>query len=384
MTFLKIALAAVVIFVVFNVVRGNEEPRQPPGATRTSTSNEYRLPKPISASAYTEIDGKPHLLLMSKRDNVRVETADLRIISVAPGEDMEQRGWIHTSMSIQTPPSAIAVANEHVYVAMTREGEERPALWVVDISNPRRPFEANLLRAEMPIYDLVASADGYMIASGFDDQFLVYDISVPNEPELVASFTEPVAAAPKLQLIDSTLVVDHMAGVKFLDVTSIEQPELLVEINHPDYQSPEFLPAPGAFLDGTEGLSRNVPDNAYLDVALADGMVAIAAGQDGLNLIDVDELSGQEAPGVFAPGGHVVSLGIEDGYVYSLSAEPIERTRVRFTPRTIDVSDIDAPRVIDDSQTLTGLPRYQEVVAKNGNVWILFNDAIIRYRSPEQ
>jgi hypothetical protein len=57
---------------------------------------------------------------------------------------------------------------------------------------------------------------------------------------------------------------------------------------------------------------------------------------------------------------------------------------VRFTPRTIDVSDIDAPRVIDDSQTLTGLPRYQEVVAKNGNVWILFNDAIIRYRSPEQ
>jgi hypothetical protein len=377
---INLVVAAFVIFVVFNVVRGGEERGEPPRFQRSSSGNEFRISKPISASEYIEIDGHSYLLLMAKHDNERIETADLRIISADPGGDLEQAGWIHTSMSIQRPPEALAYARGHVYVGLTREGTDRPALWVVDLSNPNRPFEANLINADMPIRSLVASEDGYLVASGFDDEFLIYDITRPNEPEVVASFRESVSMAPRLHLRDDVLFVDHVAGVVLLDMTDPASPSRIGEIAHPNWREPVYRPEPDTFLLGDEGFEMNVPASAYLNMAAGPDLIAVASGEDGATLHDWSSTVVTGELGGVLLDGRTASVAIDGDYLFTLTARLESSPRVRFSVNQIDISDPTNPRIEKILGTYAGIPRYQDIIAHDENVLILFNDTVIRIR----
>ncbi len=378
---INLFIAAFVIFIVFNVVRGNEDNAEPPRYRIPDTSNQLRLSAPISASQYMEVDGKPFLLLMSKQDNERIETADLRIISVDPAEDLEQEGWIHTSMSVQRPPEALTYAMGHVYVGLTREGDERPALWVVDLSNPDRPFEANLLHAEMPIRSLAASEDEYMVAAGFNDELLIYDISHPNEPVATGSFTVDIEMPPILHLHDSTLIVEHSAGLILFDMTNPNEPRKISSFDHPDWQTPSFVPEPDTFLIGDEGFSTNIPTGAYLDLDVTGEIIALAAGESGITLVNVNDQSAPREIAALPIDGRVASVTLDDDRVYALSGRLSQGNRVQFAVHTVDISDPTAPRAIESAPAINGLPRYQNVIARDGNVWILVNSIVYRYRT---
>jgi hypothetical protein len=380
----NLVIAAFAIFVIFNVVRGGEERGEPRSLQRSSSGDEFRISKPISASQYVEIDDRPYLLLMAKRDNEHIETADLRIISVDPAEDLEQAGWIHTSMSIQRPTEALAYARGHAYVGLTREGTERPALWVVDLSNPNRPFEANLLPAEMPIRSLAASEDGYMVAAGFDDQFLVYDLSQPNEPEVIGSFHQSVAVALTLSLERDNLFVDHMAGVINLDMTDLPDPARIHEFAHPGWQEPDYVPEPEAFLLGDEGFEFNIPPASFLDMAVSPALIALAAGDDGFLLFERSD--GREVGRTNGPrlDGRVARVALDGQTLYVLAARLQDEPTARFTAYEINISRLDGPVVVEPSGRYSGIPRYQDIIAHDGNVWVLFNDTVIRFRAPAQ
>lgn len=378
---INLFIAAFVIFVVFNAVQGREDRQAPVQFQRPDTSNELRLSEAISASTYVEVDGSPYLLVMSKHDNERIETADLRIISVDPSEDLEQTSWIHTSMSVQRPPEALTYANEHVYVGLAREGTDRPALWVVDLSNPNRPFEANLLRAEAPIRSLAASEDGYMVAAGFGDELIIYDISQPNEPVVAGAFQVDVEMPPDLHIVDSTLIVEHSAGLFLFDMANPEDPREVASFDHPDWRPPSFIPEPDTFLLGEEGFSTNIPTGAYLDLDIAGEIIALAAGEDGVTLVDAGGESAFSEISTLPIDGRVASVTLDGDRAYALSGRLSQGDRVQFTIHTIDIADPTSPRAVESSPTINGVPRYQNVIARDGNVWILVNSTIYRFRS---
>lgn len=378
---INLFIAAFVIFIVFNAVQGREDRQAPVQFQRPDTSNELRLSEAISASTYIEVDGHPYLLVMSKHDNERIETADLRIISVDPEEDLEQASWIHTSMSVQRPPEALTFADEHVYVGLAREGTDRPALWVVDLSNPNRPFEANLLRADAPIRSLAASDEGYMVAAGFDDELLIYDISQPNDPVVAGTFKVDVETPPDLHIVDSTLIVEHSAGLILFDMADPDEPHEIASIDHPDWRPPSFIPEPDTFLLGEEGFSTNIPTGSYLDLDVAGGIIALAAGEDGTTLVDASDESALREISALPVDGRIASVTLDGDRAYTLSGRLSQGDRVQFNIHTINITDPTAPRAVESSPAINGLPRYQNVIARDGNVWILVNSTIYRYRS---
>jgi hypothetical protein len=380
---INLFLVGIVIVLVFNAVQGRESENQPRIYQIPDRSDELRLSAPISASSYVEIDGAPYLLLLSKADNERIETADLRIISVSSAEDIEQAGWLHTSMSIQRPPEALTYARGHVYVGITREGTERPALWVVDLSNPNRPYEANLLNAEMPIRSLVASEDGWMVASGFDDEFIIYDISQGNEPEAVGSFTAPVEMPPTLRAVESTLLVEHSAGLLAYDMTYPSSPELTGDYDRDGWQQPEFLPTPDDFLMGDEGFTRNLPGRSILDIDVQSDLIGFANGDDGVGFLQSEDAGSIGELSSLNIDGRVVSVSIDGGRAVALSARLVQGNQVRFSVHTIDITTPEQPRLIESSVAITGRPRYQDVIAEDGNIWVLLNSTVYRYQSGE-
>jgi hypothetical protein len=374
---INLAIASVAIFLVVNMLRGGEVRSPSPQLQRWTSGDELRLPDPISASQYVKVDGESFMLAMTKHDNEHLETADLRIVSLDPDQDLEQVGWIHTSMSVMRPPEALTYARGHVYVGIAREGMERPALWVVDLSNPRRPFEANLLHAPMPIRSLAASEDGYMYASGFDDEFLIYDLSQPNEPVIVDSFRFDVERAPQLLLSEDALFINDSRRVSVLDLTDPFAPEMTDMFENPQWTPPGFYPSPDTFLSGTEGFDVNLPRNAFLDIAASQDLVAIAGGEDGLTLMrsDNDESSSIDVP----LEGRSVSVAIAGETLHILTAQQLEGSTVRFSVHQGDVSVLETPIQMDVSERYTGIPRYQQLVAQEKQRWILFNSTIIRY-----
>jgi hypothetical protein len=378
---INLLIAAVIIFIVFNIIRANNDDREPPQYEIPDTSNQLRLSDPISASHYIEVNGDPYILVMSKQDNERIETADLRIISVDSEDDLDQAGWLHTSMSIQRPVEALAYANGHVYVGKTREGTTRPALWVVDLSDPGRPYEANLLNAGFPIRSLAASDDGYMVASGFGGDFLVYDIRQGNEPEVIGTFSEELQRAPHISLSGSTLVIDHMAGVIFYDMSDLENPEKIGEIEHPEWREPTFIPQPDAFLLGDEGFSTNLPAGAYLDVDVADDLIALASGEAGIELYGFRSDDSLAELAVMDVDGRVASVTIDGDRLYALAGRLADGDRVNFTIHTVDISNPEAPQLMESTPIIAGLPRYQNVIARDGDVWIMVNSTIYRHQT---
>ncbi|TVR71397.1 MAG: hypothetical protein EA415_11365 [Sphaerobacteraceae bacterium] len=380
---INLFLIGIVIVLVFNAARGRESDEQPRIYQIPDRSDELRLSAPMSASTYVEVDGSPYLLLLSKADNERIETADLRIISVDPDEDIEQAGWIHTSMSIQRPPEALTYANGHVYVGMTREGIERPALWVVDLSNPNRPFEANLLNAEMPIRSLAASEDGWMVASGFDDDLIIYDIQQGNQPEQIGSFKVPVEMPPTLSAVGSTLLVEHSAGVFTYDMHTADSPQLIDSYDRAGWEQPEFVPTPDQFLLGNEGFTRNLPGRAILDVERNGEIIAFANGDDGVLLIEAPEQDMIDEISSMTLDGRVVSVSLDGDVAVALSARLSQGNQVRFAVHKLDISEPGQPRLLESSQAIAGPPRYQNVIARDGNIWILLNSTVYRFQSAE-
>jgi hypothetical protein len=378
---INLFLAGFVIVLVFNAVRGRESDYEPRTYQIPDRSNELRLSAPISASTYVEIDDAPYLLLLSKADNERIETADLRIISVDPDDDIEQAGWIHTSMSIQRPPEALAYARGHVYVGITREGTERPALWVVDLSNPNRPFEANLLNAEMPIRSLAASEDGWMVAAGFDDELHIYDIEVSNQPEFIGSFTAPVEMPPDLSVMGSILLIEHSAGVLSYDMAAPNTPQLIDAYDRAGWQQPEFVPTPDQFLLGNEGFTRNLPGRSILDFERNGEIIALANGDDGILLLEAPAQDVFGEISSLALDGRVVSVSLDGDVAVALSARLSQGNQVRFAVHSLDISEPGDPQLLESSQAIAGPPRYQDVIARDGNIWILLNSTVYRFQS---
>jgi hypothetical protein len=229
--FLKIAVAAILIFVIFSVISGGEDPDLSPRFQSEMFGRELRLADPISATAYAEIDGFDHLFLMTKYGDDRVEPAHLRIVRFDENEQLEEVGFLHTSMSVQSPPSGIATVEGYVYVGVAGEDRERPGLWVVDISDPAEPFEANLVGVEMPVRDLAVANADLLVASGYDNEFLVFNIGEPTSPALVGKFAESLSVAPAIAASGGKLFIDHMSGVVIAEVTeSAESKSLAVLI----------------------------------------------------------------------------------------------------------------------------------------------------------
>ncbi len=383
-TLINLTIAAFVIFVVFNVVRENNDDQEPPQYEVPDTSNELRLSDPASASLSIEVDGEPLILVMSKQDNARIETADLRVISGDPQGEIDQVGWLHTSMSIQRPVEALAYANGHVYVGKTREGTTRPALWVVDLSDPRRPFEANLLNAEFPIRSLVASDDGFMVAAGFDGEILVYDTSQPNEPEKLVTFREDVALAPRIELFDRMLFLNHSAGVIVYDLSNPESPERIGEIEHPHWSEPDYTPEPHSFLLGEEGFNVNLPVDSYLDLSVQGGLLALASGNEGVELYRYRVGEAPEPVGDVSTDDRIASVMLDGNRLYALGARPDGGEHARFAIHSFDISNPAEPTALESTEIIAGLPRYQNVMARNGNVWILVNSTVYRHQESER
>jgi hypothetical protein len=381
---MTIFLASVAILFVMNLVRGDDAQRTPPTLPQRSGGNELRLPDPISASTMFDVDGAPYLAVMTKPGNDHVQSAFLRIVSVESGRDLEQIGRLHTSMSILTPPSAIAVAGEHVYVGLWRELDDTPALWVVDISNPRRPFEANLLRADAPIRSLAASGDGTLVASGFDGELMVYDLDRPNEPEHVSTVRTDDLDIADVGLSGSSLVTLGSTGVSIFDMSAPRAPALLSSITHPSPRTNIGAVEPGHFITGDEAFAVIYPNGEFLDLALAGERIALASGESGAILVEAPTPAMSETFSIDhldIPAG-VVRVALIGSSLYALSAEDSgsSESGVRFTLSEIDLGANELH--VRDLREITGRPRFQKLYPSDDHVVFLFNHSIIRTSIP--
>jgi hypothetical protein len=131
---------------------------------------------------------------------------------------------------VTTPCQVVSGGNGHVY---TYSGA---ALRVVDVSNPRDPFEVGFTMVEGGTLSGLCDLDGYVYAtfrsSLVSNSLYVYDVLDPNQPTLVGGARTqgaPTAAvAVRVSPEDRRVyVADGIAGLSVFDVTDPAHPQLI-------------------------------------------------------------------------------------------------------------------------------------------------------------
>jgi hypothetical protein len=98
-------------------------------------------------------------------------------------------------------------------------------------------------------------------------------------------------------------------------------------------------PRRGTLLTAEERFEAAVPEGNYLDMAVSDGFMALAASDRGLVVFDVSDPADPVELGSVEIEGRAARVAIGAGYVYLLGAEPHQDHDLRFTLYVVELSD---------------------------------------------
>lgn len=218
-----------------------------------------------------------------------------------------------------TPPSDIAIANEHVYVAMT---DSIPCLRIFDISDPANPIERTspqtyLLGHPKAIvvsghYAYVTEEEIYQNESGdWNGGLQIFDISDPGNPTQIGSFAE-IWGASRVSMLGNVAYVTYIAdGLVAIDVSNPSQP---VQIG-----------------------SYDMPYGNHKQVVIKEGQAFVSNGSAGIEVINISEPENMTHSGTYAPLGNVQTLQVADSTVYALDNDKLQ---------ILDVSNPEHPAVL--------------------------------------
>lgn len=221
-----------------------------------------------------------------------------------------------------------AVGDGVVYVTANSSYFDRATLRVIDFSSPSSPVEIG--RVENPYFSgaRAVAASGQQVYLSASDGLHVIDVSDPETPVDVGLVAGHFGAVDLVSR-DDRVFSAHYRGLRIYDVA---------EPSAPSY------------------LAYGVGGKEVVDVALGDHVAFVAVGADGLQVLDLGQLSVMTEFGAIDTPGFARNLAIEGEIAYVADGS--------LGLRLIDVGQPDSPVEVGSMDT----PGYAYAVAVVGGL----------------
>ncbi len=192
------------------------------------------------------------------------------------------------------PVQAMTVDGAYAYLLV---GEENPRLAVVDVSDPQAPTELRLQSSDEWVGTNLAVADerAYLVHRGSSEHLaslLVLDVSEPANPVALRCYDSLAPEVLSVVVLDAWVFITTGGELMALDMS---EPSVAVV---------------GGFyaFDRISGTSR--------DVAVEGHYAYIAAGWDGLQIVDLSDAANPRVVSQFDTPGHAWAIALRDGLAY--------------------------------------------------------------------
>lgn len=250
----------------------------------------------VLGSAVAAIHGTDYLFLATNPGGASPGEVRLCVLDMRePSSPVEVAG-VAAPQTMTSSPFRLAVTGTTLYGLFM--GPDSSWLWVVDVADPATPQEITSVPIEYGTLDFAVSGDLMCITAFPPVDYLLYDISEPRnpvpagEPVLQSGPTPPVIHR-HLALEDSRLYISRPEDLTVVDLSSPSSPEEAGVFSNPGYIAPvrEAVPDAGSGLVRTARLEDTlddiVPASGFGDISVSGSNAYIAAGEDGLILLDI-------------------------------------------------------------------------------------------------
>lgn len=217
-----------------------------------------------------------------------------------------------------------AISGNHAIVADT-SGGGRLEIW--DISDPRTPERVSTM--DTPRTSVAVSGDYILVGAG-PDGLKIYDMSDPVSPSLVGGVDTPGDTRSITVYSHYALVADGEQGVQVIDISHPETPDMMATL--PTTRAADHVAVSGstAWIAEEErvvGVSLAdpsspaviaripVPGTAYR-VAVANGWLYVAAGDAGIQVIDIRDPEDIHLDSGIATSHEARDVSVANGHVF--------------------------------------------------------------------
>jgi hypothetical protein len=248
---------------------------------------DFELRSSIGPVAVGEIGGTPYAFIGTDRF---VSIVDLT--SLETPRTVEQ-------IDTPNPAQGLFLSGDRLYVVV----EVRDHLRVIDVSDPAAPRELGVVAIAGGGSDVAVQGDYAFVASR-SDGLRVIDVSDPAAPKEVGFVRTPSGADGVFVQGNYAFVADPSAGLRVIDISNPAAPKEVASVS--SWEPGEVNPA-----------KQFGPYASALDVFVRGDYAFVAAGNDGLQIIDVsDPLSPKKVSSLSGAGpGTTVSPEVEAVFV---------------------------------------------------------------------
>ena len=313
----------------------------------------------ICCFEWIEHDGEPLLLVITRELEGQYRTVVIRVM------EFDEDGSFSEINAIGSPfpgmlPTNFSVVDETAYIPL--EGEEGSGVWAVDLSDPAWPETVGFTETADGITRQL-SADGDLLAINHTGQFAVVDISNRHQPEVITRIDQPESGVISLELIDQRLFVNDAVNDEFriYHLDTSDEPTSEMVLRNPDGTG-EVVFSFGAE-DAEDRLNLTAPAGKFLSFRVDGDLVYLASSDLGVQILDV---SNTESPEVIARldlPDRAVRLARDGDRLYVLGASEGTYDELTYTIHTVDISNPEAPELLDTIDGFQTEPGIQTLTA---------------------
>ncbi|TVR74102.1 MAG: hypothetical protein EA415_06505 [Sphaerobacteraceae bacterium] len=313
----------------------------------------------ICCFEWIEHEGEPLLLVITRELEGQYRTVVIRVMEV------EEDGSFNEINAIGSPfpgmlPTNFSVVDETAYIPL--EGEEGSGVWAVDLSDPAWPETVGFTETADGITRQL-SADGDLLAINHTSQFALVNISNRHQPEVISRIEQPESGVISLELIDQRLFVNDAVNDEFriYHLDTSDEPTSEMVLRNPDGTG-EVVFSFGAE-DAEDRLNLTAPAGKFLSFRVDGDLVYLASSDLGVQILDVSNTESPEVIARLELPDRAVRLARDGDRLYVLGASEGTYDELTYTIHTVDVSNPEAPELLDTIDGFQTEPGIQTLTA---------------------
>jgi hypothetical protein len=327
----------------------------------------------VCCTTWYEHNGEPYLLVVTRELEGEFRRVVFRVM------EFDDDGSPREINAIGSPfesllPTHLSLVDQTVYIPIDGEGDA--GVWYVDLTDPAWPVDAGFVStAEGTTRQLAADDD--LLAINHTNEIVVLDISNRTSPQEVSRFEQPESGVITLKLIDAWLFVNDAVNDEFR-IYDLSQPDAPVEYAvHSNPDGPGHLVIEfGAESPGAR-LNQSVIPSKYLDFAVANDLIYLAASDLGVRVLDISDAGTPEIVAELELPDRASRLVRQDDRLYVLGASEGNLEQLTYSIHAVNISDPLEPQVVNTINGILTEPGIQTLSASDGRLIVGLYEALL-------